>query len=69
VKPLARYLIMLYLRAQWILQLARGVYVFQMQSIYISRQALHLVILLNDVLDMEKGPDEAQREERIELEE
>jgi len=40
-----------------------------MQSIYISRQALHLVILLNDVVDVEKGPDEAQREERIELEE
>ena len=69
MKPLARYLLMLYLRAQWILQLARSVYVFHMQSIYISRQAVHLVILLNDVVDREKGPDEAQREERIKLEE
>jgi hypothetical protein len=60
---------MLYLRAQSILQLARGVYVFHMQSIYISRQGLHLVILLNDVVDRENGPDEAQCEEMIELEE
>jgi len=58
-----------YLRAQRILYQARNVHVFHMQSIFLSRQALHLVILLNDVVDTIKGPDEEQYEERNDLEE
>jgi len=40
-----------------------------MQSIHIARQALHLVILLNDLVDTDEGPDDAQEDERIDLEE
>jgi hypothetical protein len=64
-----RFLTMPYLRAQRILQLARSVHVFHMQSIYLSRQGLHLVILLNDLVDPDDGPDDEQYEERNDLEE
>src|SRR4051794_32305443 len=40
-----------------------------MLSIYIARQALHLVILLNDNVDTSEGPTDEQYEERITLEE
>jgi hypothetical protein len=40
-----------------------------MQSLYIARQALHLVILLNDSVDAEEGPDDMQQAERVDLEE
>jgi len=40
-----------------------------MQSIHIARQALHLVILLNDSVDKAKGPTQEQEDERIDLEE
>jgi hypothetical protein len=60
---------MVYLRAESILQAARNVHVFHMQSLYIARQALHLVILLNDVVDAEEGPDDMQQAERVDLEE
>jgi hypothetical protein len=40
-----------------------------MQSIHIARQALHLVILLNDSVDKTNGPTQEQEDERIDLEE
>jgi hypothetical protein len=58
-----------YLRAQRILQLSRTVNVFHMQSIYIARQAIHLVITLNDLVDVHEGPNDQQHQERIDLEE
>jgi len=58
-----------YVRAQRVLYLARDSKVFHMQSIHIARQALHLVILLNDLVDTEEGPDDEQEDERIDLEE
>lgn len=58
-----------YIRAQRVLYLARDSRVFHMQSIHIARQALHLVILLNDLVDSEDGPDDEQEDERIDLEE
>jgi hypothetical protein len=45
-----------------------------MLNIHIARQALHLVLLLNDFVlnnsvDADKGPSDEQEDERIELEE
>jgi hypothetical protein len=40
-----------------------------MQSIYLARQALHLVIRLNDAVDVNKGPSDEQYDERNDLEE
>lgn len=58
-----------YFRALRILEAARGLKYFHMQSIHLSRQALHLVILLNDAVDQRDGPTQDQEDERIELEE
>ncbi|KIM20259.1 hypothetical protein M408DRAFT_308571 [Serendipita vermifera MAFF 305830] len=68
VKPLIRFMMMPYLRAQRTLHLARNVHVFHMQSIYVARQALHLVILLNDQVNPHTGPSDEQYKERITLE-
>jgi hypothetical protein len=38
-----------------------------MLSIHIARQALHLVVLLNDSVDAEEGQNEQQQDERIDL--
>ena len=69
MKPLARFLKTPFLLAQQILHSARSVYAFHAQSAHIARQALHLVILLNDAVDAELGPDDEQHEERNDLEE
>ncbi|KIM26145.1 hypothetical protein M408DRAFT_10009 [Serendipita vermifera MAFF 305830] len=68
VKPLVPFLSSLYIRAKQILHLAREVRVFHAQSTYIARQPFHLVILLNDTVNTEEGPDDEQHEERNELE-
>ncbi len=60
---------MLYFRAQRILSLARSSKRFHMLNIYISRQALHLVILLNDLAYAEDGLNSEQIDERVDLEE
>jgi hypothetical protein len=60
---------MLYFRAQQILVLARSSRAFHMLNIYIARQALHLVILLNDLAYTEDGLDCRQMDERDVLEE
>ncbi|KIM26148.1 hypothetical protein M408DRAFT_196838 [Serendipita vermifera MAFF 305830] len=67
-KPLVPFMTTLHLRAQQLIHLARRVHVFHAQSSYIARQALHLVILLNDLVDAENGPDIEQREGRNDLE-
>ncbi|KIM26143.1 hypothetical protein M408DRAFT_313846 [Serendipita vermifera MAFF 305830] len=67
-KPLAPFMTTLYLRAQQLIHLARRVYVFHAQSSYIARQGLNLVILLNDLVDAENGPDIEQCEGRNDLE-
>lgn len=69
VNPIAPFLTMLYFRAQRILMLARGSRVFHMLNIHIARQALHLVILLNDLAYTEDGLDCQQMDERDVLEE
>lgn len=69
VKPTMPFLNNLYLRALRMQHLARNVYVFHMQSIYLARQALHLVIRLNDAVDVNKGPSDEQYDERNDLEE
>ena len=69
MNPLVPFLTMPYVRAQRVLYLARDSRVFHMQSIHIARQALHLVILLNDLVDTEDGPNDEQEDERIDLEE
>ncbi|KIM20448.1 hypothetical protein M408DRAFT_13002 [Serendipita vermifera MAFF 305830] len=53
---------------QRILSIARGFSIFHMLSIHIARQALHLVVLLNDLAYAEDGLNSEQRRERIALE-
>lgn len=60
---------MLYFRAQRILSLGRSSFTFYMLNVHISRQALHLVILLNDLAYMEDGLNSEQMDERVDLEE
>jgi hypothetical protein len=57
-----------YFRALRVLDAACNLNIFPMQSIHIARQALHLVILLNDSVDKVKGLTEEQADERINLE-
>ena len=68
VSPLSPFLTIAYLRAFRILEAACNLNIFTMQSIHIARQALHLVILLNDSVDRVEGPTEEQEDERINLE-
>jgi hypothetical protein len=63
------FLTIAYFRALRVLEAARNLHIFHMQSIHIARQALHLVILLNDSVDQIKGPTQEQEDERIDLEE
>jgi hypothetical protein len=60
---------MLYIRAQRILLFARGTPVFHMLNIHIARQALHLVILLNELAYTGDGLDGQHMDERETLEE
>ncbi|KIM26142.1 hypothetical protein M408DRAFT_25581 [Serendipita vermifera MAFF 305830] len=68
VKPLVPLLTTLHLRAKQILHLARHVSVFHAQSVHIAKQALNLVILLNNLIDAEDVPDDEQHKERDDLE-
>jgi hypothetical protein len=63
------FLTVAYLRALRILEAARNLRIFQMQSIHIARQALHLVILLNVSVDQVNGATQEHVYERIDLEE
>jgi hypothetical protein len=63
------FLTVAYFRALRILEAARNLHIFQMQIIHIARQALHLVILLNDFVDKVNGPTQEQAYERVDLEE
>ncbi|KAG8840530.1 hypothetical protein FRC20_005564 [Serendipita sp. 405] len=67
IKPLAPFLTIAYLRALRVLEVARKAQTFHMQAVYIARQALHLVILLNDTLEEEELSDEDE-DERLYLE-
>jgi hypothetical protein len=49
--------------------MARRAPVFYMQTLHIARQALHLVIRLNDTVQVSGGPDLDEDQERIDLEE
>jgi hypothetical protein len=66
-RRLLHFLTIPYVCAQRILYLAREVEFFNMQSIYIARQALNLVMLLNDFVIAQDGPNDEQRHERIHL--
>ncbi|CCA74915.1 hypothetical protein PIIN_08885 [Serendipita indica DSM 11827] len=66
IKPLVPFLTVPYLRARQTLEQARDAATFHMQSMFLARQALHLVVLLNDSLN-EDITDE-QEDERIDLE-
>jgi hypothetical protein len=52
--------------AQLVLKTARTVHVFHMQSIHIARQALNLVVRLNEAVD-EDGLDDDELDEKIRL--
>ena len=69
VNPIIPFFNMLYLRAHQILMLARDFRVFHMLNISIARQALHLVILLNDLAYGDDGIDGEQMDAREVLEE
>jgi len=58
-----------YICAQRIIHLARDAQAFHMLSRHIARQALNLVVLLNDSIDADAGPNFKQQEESIELSE
>ncbi|PVG03735.1 hypothetical protein CPB86DRAFT_748155 [Serendipita vermifera] len=68
VHPLAPFLTLAYVRALRILETARRAPVFYQQTLHIARQALHLVIRLNDTVNNSDGPDLEQEQERIDLE-
>lgn len=51
------------------LDLARNVHVFHAQSVYIAKQALHLVILLNELVNPVEGPTDEEHDERNDLDE
>jgi hypothetical protein len=69
IKSLSPFLTMAYIRAQRVLEQARSTRIFHSQSMHIARQALHLVIRLNDSVDSEEGPTDDEDDERIDLEE
>ena len=69
MNPIVPFFTMPYFRAQRILAFSRSSCVFHMLNIYIARQALHLVILLNDLAYTEDGLDCQQMGERDALEE
>jgi hypothetical protein len=67
--PLVPFLAITYVLSKRVLDMARSSMIFPTQKIYIARQAMHLVVLLNDSVDMEDPESTQEEEEGIELEE